>query len=162
MFVIPLDSDRYWYRYHQLFAEVLRNRLRQYAPMELSMLHHRAAEWFERQNLLENAVQHALNAGDHDYAAQRLEPIVNRVLVQENITLLLGWLAMPTVYEIRIEGLLDPCWSEWLEGMTVTPHENGETVLSGPVADQAALHGLLNRICNMNLKLVRVEKKAEL
>jgi hypothetical protein len=68
---------------------------------------------------------------------------------------------MPTVYEIRIEGKLAPSWSEWLEGMTVTPLECGETLLSGPVADQAALHGLLNRIRDMNLKLVFVEKKEE-
>jgi hypothetical protein len=70
-------------------------------------------------------------------------------------------LAMPTIYEIRIEGCLDPSWSEWLEGMTITPLEGGETRLVGPLADQAALHGLLNRIRDMNLKLVWVEKKEE-
>lgn len=68
---------------------------------------------------------------------------------------------MPTLYEIRVYGKLDPSWSEWLEGMTVRPLETGETLLTGPVADQAALHGLLNRIRDMNLKLVYVEKKEE-
>ena len=68
---------------------------------------------------------------------------------------------MPTVYEIRVEGQLDPCWSEWLDGMTITPLEDGNTLLSGPVADQAALHGLLNRICDMNLKLICVEITSE-
>lgn len=68
---------------------------------------------------------------------------------------------MPTLYEIRIEGTLDRCWSDWLAGMAITPLENGETLLSGPLADQAALHGLLNRIRDMNLKLVYVEKKEE-
>jgi hypothetical protein len=68
---------------------------------------------------------------------------------------------MPTIYDIRVEGYLDPCWSEWLEGMTVTPLETGETLISGPVADQAALHGLLNHIRDMNLNLVCVEKKEE-
>jgi hypothetical protein len=66
---------------------------------------------------------------------------------------------MPTLYEIRIEGQLDPSWSEWLNGMTITPRETGETLLYGPVVDQAALHGLLNRIRDMNLKLISVEKK---
>jgi hypothetical protein len=66
---------------------------------------------------------------------------------------------MPTIYEICLEGQLDPHWSEWLEGMTITSLETGETLLSGPVADQAALHGLLNRIRDLNLKLVCVEKK---
>jgi hypothetical protein len=69
---------------------------------------------------------------------------------------------MPTIYEIRIEGYLDPCWSEWLDGMSVVPKPDGETLISGPVADQAALHGLLNRIRDMNLKLVCVEKKEEI
>jgi hypothetical protein len=65
---------------------------------------------------------------------------------------------MPTIYEIRLEGRLDPCWSEWLEGMTITPLEIGETQLTGAVVDQAALHGLLNRIRDLNLRLVSVRK----
>ena len=69
---------------------------------------------------------------------------------------------MPTIYEIRLEGQLDPHWSEWLERMNIMPLENGETLLLGPVADQSALHGLLNRIRDMNLKLIYVEKKQDL
>jgi len=68
---------------------------------------------------------------------------------------------MPMLYEIRVEGQLEPCWSEWLEGLKITPLDTGETLLSGPVADQAALHGLLNRIRDMNLNLISVEKKEE-
>jgi hypothetical protein len=66
---------------------------------------------------------------------------------------------MPTVYEIRLEGRLDPRWSEWLDGMTITPLESGETQLTGPVADQAALYGLLNCIRDLNLILISIEKK---
>ncbi len=62
----------------------------------------------------------------------------------------------PTVYHIRLEGHLDPCWSEWLDGMAMTLLENGETLLSGPLADQTALHGLLAKIRDMNLKLIFV------
>jgi hypothetical protein len=69
---------------------------------------------------------------------------------------------MPTIYEIRIEGHIDACWSEWLEGMKITPLENGETLLAGQVIDQADLHGLLNRIRDMNLKLVYVAKKDDI
>jgi uncharacterized RDD family membrane protein YckC len=65
---------------------------------------------------------------------------------------------MSDYYEIHLEGQLDPRWSDWLEGMTIEPLENGDTLLSGPAADQAALHGLLNRIRDLNLKLVSVEK----
>jgi hypothetical protein len=66
---------------------------------------------------------------------------------------------MSTQYEIRIEGHIDPSWSEWLGEMRIVLLPNGETLLSGPVADQAALHGLLNRIRDLNLKLIGVEKK---
>ena len=69
---------------------------------------------------------------------------------------------MPTIYEIRVEGHLHPRWSEWLEGMSIVPLPNGDTLITGPVADQAALHGLLNRIRDMNLTLIRMEKKQEL
>jgi hypothetical protein len=69
---------------------------------------------------------------------------------------------MPTFYEIRVEGQLDLSWSEWLEDMKITSLETAETLLYGPVADQAALHGLLNRIRDLNLKLISVEKKEDL
>jgi hypothetical protein len=64
----------------------------------------------------------------------------------------------PIVYHIRLEGHLDPGWSEWLDGMQITPQESGETVLTGPLADQTALHGLLAKIRDMNLKLVSVNR----
>lgn len=65
---------------------------------------------------------------------------------------------MPTEYDIHIEGYLDPAWSEWLQGMTITHLKNGETLLSGPLADQASLHGLLNRLRDMNLVLVSLDR----
>lgn len=60
------------------------------------------------------------------------------------------------IYQIRVKGILDSKWSDWLGGLTVTPQPNGETVLTGPVADQAALHGLLQRIRDIGLPLVSV------
>jgi haloalkane dehalogenase len=60
-----------------------------------------------------------------------------------------------TMYvEIKIKGTLKPDWSDWLEGLTVSYQANGATVLSGQIADQAALLGLLNRIHGLNLRLL--------
>ena len=63
---------------------------------------------------------------------------------------------MPEYYEIKIKGHLDPCWSDWFGGLNVTHLEVGETLLSGPLPDQAALHGLLERIRDLNLTLISV------
>ena len=60
-------------------------------------------------------------------------------------------------YEISVQGVLDECWAAWFEGLQVTDDGN-RTVISGPVADQAALHGLLNKICGLGLVLISVRR----
>jgi hypothetical protein len=62
------------------------------------------------------------------------------------------------VYEIRVEGRLGADWSSWFDGLAVETMPNGETILRGPVADQAALHGILVRIRNLGLPLVSVQR----
>jgi hypothetical protein len=59
-------------------------------------------------------------------------------------------------YEIRVRGRLDSRWSAWFDGLTVAAGANGETVLTGPVADQAALHGLLAKVRDLGLPLIAV------
>ena len=60
------------------------------------------------------------------------------------------------VYQIRIKGHLGPQWTDWFEGLTITPEVDGDTLLTGPVVDQAALHGLLKKVRDMGLPLVSV------
>ena len=62
------------------------------------------------------------------------------------------------LYEIRVKGHLDQHWSEWFNGMTVTNETNGDTVISGSVVDQAALHSLLIKVHNLNLTLISVSR----
>jgi hypothetical protein len=61
-------------------------------------------------------------------------------------------------YAVRVEGLMDAQWSQWLEGMTLTHEEGGVTRLEGPVIDQAALHGLLNKLRDLRLVIITVER----
>ena len=62
----------------------------------------------------------------------------------------------PQCYEIRVRGHLDVQWAEWLEGLTITLEEDGDTLLTGPVIDQAALHGLLKKVRDLGLPLVSI------
>ena len=64
----------------------------------------------------------------------------------------------PTVYQIRVEGILDPHWSGWFDGMSVSPQESGDTLLIGAVRDQTALHGILVRIRDLGMLLLSVER----
>ena len=66
-----------------------------------------------------------------------------------------------TLYEIRVKGLLDPSWSEWMDGLAIEPQAHGETLLAGPIRDQAALHGLLNKIRDLGLLLVSVKRMGD-
>ena len=61
-------------------------------------------------------------------------------------------------YEIRVKGHLDQRWSMWFDGMRITNEENGETIISGSLPDQAALHSMLVKVYNLNLTLISVSR----
>ena len=62
------------------------------------------------------------------------------------------------VYQIRIQGHLGSEWTDWFEGLTITLQDNGETLLSGPVVDQAALYGLLRKVRDLGMPLLAVNR----
>jgi hypothetical protein len=64
--------------------------------------------------------------------------------------------AQPLVYQIRIQGHLGREWTDWFEGLTIRRTDNGDTLLSGPVVDQAALHGLLRKVRDLGMPLLSV------
>ena len=65
---------------------------------------------------------------------------------------------MSEIHEIRVQGRLDDRWVDWLEGLALTRENDGTTTLTGPLADQAALHGVLNTIRDLNLPIVSVRR----
>ena len=62
------------------------------------------------------------------------------------------------IYQIRIEGRLDKQWTNWFGGLTITLEESGDTLLTGPVLDQAALFGLLRRVRDLGMQLISVNR----
>ena len=60
----------------------------------------------------------------------------------------------PMVYQIRLKGHLGPQWADWFGGLTITQEEDGETLLTGPVVDQAALHGVLKKVRDLGMPLI--------
>jgi LuxR family maltose regulon positive regulatory protein len=96
LFIVPLDTERHWYRYHHLFADLLRQRLRQIQPEQLPVLHIRAGEWFTHQGLSREAVKHSLAAGDYPSAAELIRAIAIDIMQQGEHTTVVGWInALP-------------------------------------------------------------------
>jgi len=102
LFIIPLDNQRQWYRYHHLFADFLRNRLQNAAPERSGELHRRAMHWFEQNGMPDDAIHHALQAArsgqvDFSTVASLIEQTAPLALQRSEIGLLSAWIgALPT------------------------------------------------------------------
>ena len=95
-FVVPLDDQRHWYRYHHLFADVLSAHLLAEQPDQVATLHRRASAWYEQNDLPSDAIRHALAAFDFARAADLVEMAVPAMLRSRQEATLLGWLrALP-------------------------------------------------------------------
>jgi LuxR family maltose regulon positive regulatory protein len=96
LFLVPLDDQRKWYRYHRLFADFLRNHLHQAMPDQVRDLHCWAADWYEHNGLATEAVGHALEAADFQWAARLIEQVAQTSLMHGAVNTLLSWLkALP-------------------------------------------------------------------
>lgn len=136
LFVIPLDDERRWYRYHHLFADLLRNQLALTYPDQVSCLHQRASEWFEEEGFVEETIAHAFAAQDYRRAARLVEKYARDLLHQSKYNILASWLeALP-------KGLVQTrpwlcVYQAWTRHWTGTREggeeclENAEQVLSG-------------------------------
>ena len=92
LFVVALDDERRWYRYHRLFADFLRARLGRESPEHMSELHLSASNWSEQNGGLSSAIEHALSADDHERAARLMERGIGQTWYRGEVATLLGWL----------------------------------------------------------------------
>ena len=93
LFIIPLDNERRWYRYHHLFADLLRQRLRQTRPEQEPLLHSRASIWYEQNDLLDEAVEHAIQAKDFTRSAALIADLADPLWKRGEHVKLRFWLA---------------------------------------------------------------------
>jgi ATP/maltotriose-dependent transcriptional regulator MalT len=112
LFLIPLDQNRHWYRYHHLFAEMLRDRLARRSPHGLSELHLRAAAWYAQNGLPDDAIDHALSAGDLHYAATLIERFAEGFWMKSQVTSLLRWIRAVPLSARRSRSRLS-LWESW-------------------------------------------------
>ncbi|MDF3053339.1 MAG: ATP-dependent transcriptional regulator, MalT-like, LuxR family, partial [Geminicoccaceae bacterium] len=106
LFLVPLDDRRQWYRYHQLFADVLQARLLEERGEELSVLHRRASNWYEQNGEAFDAVRHALAAKDFDRAADLVERAVPAIRRNRQEAVLRGWLNVLPDDVVRVRPVL--------------------------------------------------------
>ncbi len=130
LFVIPLDQSRTWYRYHRLFADLLRHRLRMQGEDSVPELHARASQWFEENDEIPQAVQHALAGADWERAGKLIVQISDRMLKRGQVITLIGWYReMPEPILLADPQLcLDYSWPLLLAG---------ELDTAGPLLDHA-------------------------
>lgn len=112
LFVVPLDPRRSWYRYHHLFADVLRARLLAEHPDEVPSLHRRASDWYAAHDLSAEAVRHALSARDFGRAGHLIEAALPEMRRARQDTLLLTWIRSLPEPGVRRSPVLS-IWSAW-------------------------------------------------
>ncbi len=103
MFLVPLDTEGRWYRYHHLFAELLQARLRESYPDEVASLHARAAAWCEQNSLIAEAIEHALAAQDLERAGRLVKQVAEEMFEGSEIRTLLAWLGALSGNSVHID-----------------------------------------------------------
>jgi LuxR family maltose regulon positive regulatory protein len=118
LFLVPLDDERRWYRYHHLFAQLLRGRLHQSQPDLVPVLHRRASRWCEAQGLIDEAIGHALSARDMERAADLVEGNGLQMVARSECSTLAKWLEELPEESVRKRPWLCVChaWARYYVG----------------------------------------------
>ena len=118
LFLIPLDEERRWYRYHQLFANLLRQQLRKEQPDQIAALHQIASNWFAQAGYRDEAIEHALAGSDHERASVLVAEASANLVLQGEISKLLGWINRlpPTTLPQHPQLTLNHAWAVLFRG----------------------------------------------
>jgi LuxR family transcriptional regulator, maltose regulon positive regulatory protein len=162
LFVVPLDQERRWFRYHHLFNDVLKRCLKSQAGGKLAGLYQRASQWFEQEGLPRDAIRHALSSGDVERAARLVEQHGCDLLMDGELTTLADWLSAIEPYpQTRVWLAMQKAWVLVLSGRVdragqaievgeqlaanLAPGENARTLLGSFAATRAHLANLVGK-----------------
>jgi len=119
LFIIPLDDEHFWFRYHHLFRDLLKNRLqKEYSTEQIGALYHRASLWYQEENAFDEAIKYALLAHDFDRAADLIEQTVDQVIARGQVKTLMQWIgSLPEeIIQARPCLLMQQGWVIFLSG----------------------------------------------
>ncbi len=168
LFVFPLDDRRHWYRYHHLFADLLRQRLHQQHPGLVRTLHHRASEWYESNGPIAAAIDHSLSVGDHERAACLVEQAAPSSLMRGEFATLNKWIEALPDGVLRSHPLLCACHAMALLAIAA-PIDEVESRLNDAAASDspdlargelATLRGLLATFRGDNQRSIELSYEA--
>jgi len=126
LFIVPLDLEHTWYRYHHLFGDLLANHLqKEFSKEETQRLHRRASHWYEQEKRLDKAIQYALNGKDYERAADLIKQTAGEMIANGQVNVLLQWInALP---ESALKGhpqlLMRLGWSTFLSGKVTQAYQ---------------------------------------
>lgn len=121
LFLIPLDGERHWYRYHHLFAEVLNRRVEYLFPDQLPRLHSRASQWYAQNGFVPEAIHHALAGGDADFAIQLIEQNGCLLLIRGELSTLPNWIKAVEPHAMTRPWMY--IFKAWLAALTGYPEQ---------------------------------------
>ncbi|MCL4559957.1 MAG: tetratricopeptide repeat protein, partial [Chloroflexi bacterium] len=150
-FIVPLDDDRRWYRYHRLMVEALRRKTEGLDKAQLAELHRRASIWYEEQVMIDAAIDHAFKASDLDRAAELIESGAEAILKRSQVVKLLEWLGRLSEEQIRERPRLNIAyaWALLLKGGSIhavkARLEASATLTAGALvsAEEAVIRALI-------------------
>ncbi|MDY6877471.1 MAG: LuxR C-terminal-related transcriptional regulator [Chloroflexota bacterium] len=164
LFVAPLDDERCWYRYHHLFADLLRHHLRQTRASIIPELHRQASAWYGQNGFISKAIDHAIAAGDMGCAARLVEEHNRPTMMRGEVSTVMGWLELFPDEMIRSRPRLSIgcAWGLFLSGQmgAIEPRlRDAETALVGRTTSGsgAQVTGLLGEVATLRSFLLRMQ-----
>lgn len=178
LFLQPLDDERRWYRYHHLFAELLRYRLQREEPELMPLLHRQASAWYEQQGLPTEAIRHALAAEDFQRAAQLIEKIGVTLTKRGEVVIISSWLDQLPVEEVQSRSSLSilRAWLLFLTGQYAEAERQLQHMeqrysvhaarqvfesLAAPPEDMLSVYHLIGEIAAIRASIAIIQEDAE-